>query len=114
MVGSHLQTRERAARLVMALTEARYNMVVLFWLVLLVASIGCSALLYWLMRSIIIASLIGALLIVAAFQLVDWLQLGHLDKFWPIAVILTFVISLAVSVVTTVCLNYLLRKKETT
>ena len=62
----------------------------LTWAVFAVVTILVSAVLFRLLQRIALASLLSAVVVTGGLQLAVWLQLGHVDEFWPIAAAFSF------------------------
>lgn len=67
------------------------------WLIFILMALGAGAVTNKLLKSGVIACLVASLVSTIAFQLMVTIQIGHLDKFALIAVIVTFPIALLIS-----------------
>jgi hypothetical protein len=69
------------------------------WLILLLIAGVLSYALHKFVRRFALACVAAAVLAATAFQVIAFLQLGYLDKFWPIAATITFFVSIVIGVI---------------
>ncbi len=79
----------------------------IFWAVFVLLTFMYSLVLYKFVRNIFIVPVISALALTLTMQIVDVIQRGYLDEFSPIAVVVSFVLSLLLSLVFLCCFHFL-------
>ena len=52
---------------------------------------------HWLIKRFFLASLVSSVITTVVFQLLARMQLGYMDKFWPIAVVVSLVLALGIA-----------------
>lgn len=82
------------------------------WIIFAIISMVYSYFLHRLLKRFVVACVVASLLAAATFQVVVYLELGYWDKFWPIAAFITFLISLAISVVVGIAFRKLISKRK--
>jgi hypothetical protein len=80
-------------------TVVRRGSVMRSWAVIVILTIVASIVAWRLLRHTVAASLLSAFVVTSAFQLFAWFQLGHVDKLWPIAAAVSFVVSFGVALI---------------
>lgn len=85
---------------------------ILFWLAFILVTILYTLVFHRVFKHVVLVSLSAAAALTVTFQIIDIIQLGHLDSFWMIAVVLNFVYSVILSTVTVYCFRYFIRRKK--
>jgi len=72
-------------------------MTLLFWIVFVVLTLVYSVLFSRILKNIFLASVVTACALAGSMQLIDWFIRGYLDEFFLIAITISFIVSLALS-----------------
>jgi phosphatidylserine synthase len=68
------------------------------FLIFIAISISFSLVAHWRMKAFWAASILSAVFVVIIFQVLSYIQLGYLDPFLPIAIVVSGLIAIAISI----------------
>jgi hypothetical protein len=81
------------------------------WIILIVATLVLAAMLHPLLKRPLHAALAAALIFTVGFQIYVWWDLGYMDPFWPIAVVVSGSASFAVGFAALFAWRYLVERR---
>ena len=82
------------------------------WIILIVATLLLVAVLYPLIKRSVHAALTAAVIFTLGFQIYAWWDLGYMDPFWPIAVVVSGGVSFALGLAALFAWHHLVEQRQ--